>query len=198
MAYRHCSGCGRAFDQKTWQRESFCSSCGEPLKTALRRDEPLNIKPYPDNPRKSGEVRLAVGEILEQLSGFAKRHPYLFSASAVAAGIGGIILGPGLVTIGQGVMLIGGILLATGMLSVVYVEKEQAEKWIAAGLLSLVAGSGIVLVGYALTVAGIVAVVGGSGVAVKTTAEEMLRRRIEKKIRDKSISQLIDISRRLT
>jgi hypothetical protein len=95
-------------------------------------------------------------------------------------------------------MLIGGMLLATGMLSVVYDEKEQAEKWIAAGLLSLTAGAGIVLVGYALTVAGIIAVVDGSGMAVKTTAEVMLRRRIEKQIQDKSISLLIDISRRLT
>lgn len=62
------------------------------------------------------------------------------------------------VTLGQGVMLIGAILIATGMLSVLYVDKKQAEKWIAAGLLTLVAGTGIALIGYALTVAGIVAI----------------------------------------
>ena len=75
------------------------------------------------------------------------------------------MLGPGLVTLRQGMMLIGGILVATEMLSVLYVDKEQAEKWIAAGLLTLVAGTGIALIGYALTVAGIVAIVGGTGVA---------------------------------
>jgi hypothetical protein len=39
--------------------------------------------------------------------------------------------------------------------------------------------------------------VGGSGVATKATVEEILRKRIEKKIREKSISELLDISRRL-
>ncbi len=197
MAYRHCSGCGRAFEQKNWQQESFCGSCGEPLKKGLQREEPLDIHPYPERNAPQG-LRLELSSLIDQLGRCAKTHPFLFSTGAVAAGIGGIMLGlEVLVTLGQGVMVIGGILLATGMLSVVYVEKEQAEKWIAAGLLILVAGTGIALVGYALTAAGIVAVVGGSGMAVKETAEQILRRRIEKKIQDKSISQLIDLSRQL-
>lgn len=94
-------------------------------------------------------------------------------------------------------MMIGGILIATGMLSVVYVEKEQAEKWISAGLLTLVAGAGIALVGFAMTTAGVVAVVAGSGVATKATVEEVLRRRIAKQMREKSITELIDLSRQL-
>lgn len=53
--------------------------------------------------------------------------------------------GPGMVTLGQRVMAIGGVLLATGMLSVLYIEQEQAEKWVSAGLLTLVAGTGIVV-----------------------------------------------------
>ena len=95
-------------------------------------------------------------------------------------------------------MVIGGILLATGMLSVVYVDKDQAEKWIAAGLLTLVAGTGIALVGFALTLAGIVAVIGGTGVATRASIEVILRKRIEKQTREKSIRQLITISRQLT
>ncbi|VGO23265.1 hypothetical protein SCARR_05372 [Pontiella sulfatireligans] len=92
---------------------------------------------------------------------------------------------------------IGGILIATGMLSVVYVEKEQAEKMISAGLLTLVAGAGIALAGFAMTTAGVVAVVAGSGEATKATVMEILRRKIEKQMREKSISELIGISRQL-
>jgi hypothetical protein len=194
--YRHCSGCGRGYNQQAWQKESFCGSCGEPLKNRISYEEPLDIHPYPERNSPQG-LRLELSGLIDQLGRCAKTHPYLFSAGALATGAGAILLGPGLVTLGQGVMLIGGILLATGMLSVVYVEKGQAEKWIAAGLLTLVAGTGIALVGFALTIVGVIAVVGGTGLAVKETATQMLRRRIEKKIREKSISQLIDISRQL-
>jgi hypothetical protein len=79
-------------------------------------------------------------------------------------------------------------------LSVLYAEKEQAEKWIAAGLLTLVAGAAIALVGFALTAAGIV--VGGTGVSTKATVEGILRKRIEKKIREKNFSELLDLTRR--
>ena len=103
------------------------------------------------------------------------------------------MLGPGIVTLGQGVMVIGGILTATGMLSVVYTEKEQAERWIASGLITLVAGAGIALVGFALTAAGIVAVVGGSGVATKTAVEEILRNKIKSQLRKKSRRELLDL-----
>lgn len=78
-----------------------------------------------------------------------------------------------------------------------YVEKEQAEKWITAGLLTLVAGAGIALVGFALTTVGVIAVVGGSGVATKATVEIVLRKRIEQQLKEKSITELIDLSRQL-
>jgi NhaP-type Na+/H+ or K+/H+ antiporter len=140
---------------------------------------------------------LVINKLLDELGECAKKHPFWFSAGALAAGVGGIMLGPGLVTIGQGVMVVGAILASTGFLSVLYVDKEQAEKWISAGMLTLVAGAGIALAGFALTAAGIVAVVGGAGGATKTTVEEILRKRIEKKIREKNFSELIDISRQL-
>jgi hypothetical protein len=196
MAYRHCSGCGRAFDQRIWQRESFCGSCGESLKAALRREEPIHIRPYPDctPPQKRG---VAIGELLDELSEFAKNHPLWFSAGALAAGAGALMLGPGLVTLGQGVMMVGGILVAAGMLSVVFAEKEDATKLIAAGLLTLVAGTGIALVGYVLTVAGIVAVVAGSGVATKVAVQHLLRKRIEKQLRSKNVVELINLTRQL-
>jgi hypothetical protein len=196
-AYRHCPGCGRAFDQKSWQRESFCGSCGEPLKRGLQRDEPQEIHPYPER-EPPPNLGAGLNVLVDQLGECAKKHPFWFSAGMVAAGVGGIMLGPGLVTLGQGVMVIGGILIATGMLSVVYVEKAEAEKWISAGLLTLVAGAGIALVGFALTTAGVVAVVGGAGVATKATVEAILRKRIESQLRQKSISELVDLTRRLT
>jgi hypothetical protein len=196
--YRHCPGCGRGYEQKKWQKESFCGSCGESLKTGMqRRDEPQEIHPYPDRnpPPKPG---LVINKLLNELGECAKKHPFLFSAGAVAFGVGGILLGPGLVTIGQGVMLIGGILASTGFLSVLYVDKKQAEKWIAAGMLTLVAGAGIALAGFALTAAGVVAVVGGTGIATKATVVEILRRRIEKQIREKSITELMSISKQMS
>jgi hypothetical protein len=195
-AYRHCAGCGRDYDQKSWQRESFCGSCGEPLKTGLQRDEPQQIHPYPDrNPPP--KLRFAINDLLDELGECARKHPFWFSAGALAAGVGGILLGPGLVTLGQGVMVIGSILVATGMLSVLYVDKEQAEKLIAAGLMTLVTGAGIALAGFILTAAGIVAVVGGTGVATKATVEIVLRKRIEQQLKDKSITELINLSRQL-
>ena len=195
--YRHCPGCGRGYDQKTWQKESFCGSCGEPLKTGLRRNEPEEVRPYPDRDTPPN-LRGGLNNLIEQLSACAKQHPYLFSAGALAAGAGAIMLGPGIVTLGQGVMVIGGILTATGMLSVVYTEKEQAERWIASGLITLVAGAGIALVGFALTAAGIVAVVGGSGVATKAAIEGILRNKIKSQLREKSIKELLDVTRQLS
>ncbi|WP_136078983.1 hypothetical protein [Pontiella desulfatans] len=166
------------------------------MKSGMQRDEPLDIHPYRDQ-APPPKLNIEINGLLDQLGECAKKHPFWFSAGMVAAGVGGIMLGPGLVTLGQGVMVIGGILVAAGMLSVVYIEKAEAEKLISAGLLTLVAGAGIVLVGFALTTAGIVAVVGGTGVATKATVEEVLRRKIEKQMREKSISELIGISRQL-
>jgi len=196
-AYRHCPGCGRAFDQKTWQRESFCGSCSEPLKRGMQRDKPLDIHPYPDR-APPPKLRFEINGLLDELGECAKKHPFWFSTGAIAAGVGGIMLGPGLVTLGQGVMVIGGILVSTGMLSVVYVEKAEAEKMISVGLLTLVADAGIALVGLAMTTAGVVAVVAGSGIATKATVEKILRRKIEKQMREKSITELIGISRQLS
>ena len=196
MSYRHCTGCGRAFDQKAFQRESFCGSCGESIKTELRREEPIHIRPYPDRtpPQKRG---VAIGELLDELSEFAKTHPFWFSAGALAAGAAGLILGPGLVALGQCITLVGGILLGAGILSVFVAEKEDAAKLISSGLLTLVAGTGIALVGYVLTAAGIVAVVAGSGVATRATVQHILRKRIEKQLRSKGVTELLTLSQQL-
>jgi hypothetical protein len=43
-----------------------------------------------------------------------------------------------------------------------------------------------------------VAVVGGTGVATKATVEEILRKCIEKKIREKSITESLSISKQLS
>jgi hypothetical protein len=44
----------------------------------------------------------------------------------------------------------------------------------------------------------VVAVVGGTGVATKATVEAVLRKRIELQLKEKSITELIGISRRLS
>jgi hypothetical protein len=72
-------------------------------------------------------------------------------------------------------MVIGAILVSTGMLSVLYVEKAEAERWVAAGLLTLIGGAAIGLVGYALTVTGVVAVVGGAGTATEKVSGKRCR-----------------------
>jgi hypothetical protein len=74
---------------------------------------------------------------------------------------------------------------------------RQAAKWISAGLLTLVAGTGVARVGYVLTAAGIVAVVAGSGVATKATVQHLLRKRIERQLRSKNVTELITLSRQL-
>ena len=53
-------------------------------------------------------------------------------------------------------------------LSVAFVEKKEAERGIAAGLLALLGGAGIELVGYLLAVAGFCATAGGAGVGTST------------------------------
>jgi hypothetical protein len=84
--------CGRDYDQKAWQRESFCGSCGEPLKTGLQRDRPQEIHPYPDRDPPP-KLRFVINDLLDELGECARTHPFWFSAGALAAGVGGIMLG---------------------------------------------------------------------------------------------------------
>ncbi len=49
-----------------------------------------------------------------------------------------------------------------------------------------------------MTTAGVVAVVAGAGTATKATVEAILRRRIESQLKEKSASELIALTRRLT
>jgi hypothetical protein len=74
--YKHCTGCGRGYNQQAWQTESFCGSCGEPLKTGLQRDEPQEIHPYPDRDPPP-KLRFAINDLLDQLS------VYVSSATAL-------------------------------------------------------------------------------------------------------------------
>lgn len=204
MAYRHCHKCGWGYAREEWREAVFCTNCGAPLRPKPRaRARPPRVEhitPYPEvDPGRTPQRKpvLVIDELLDQLSECAEKHPFWFSAGALAAGAGALMLGPGLVTLGQGVMMIGGILVAAGMLSVVYAEKEDATKLISAGLLTLVAGTGVALVGYVLTAAGIVAVVAGSGVLTKATVQHVLRKRIEKQLRKKSIDELWKFARQL-
>jgi hypothetical protein len=67
-----------------------------------------------------------------------------------------------------------------------------------AGVLILGAGTGITLAGNIIAVAGVIAIVAGCGVAAKYVLEEVLRWRIEQQIRQKNVSELVDLSRQLS
>jgi hypothetical protein len=74
----------------------------------------------------------------------------------------------------------------------------DAAKGISLGLLILVAALILVLTSYLFAALGAAAIVGGVGVASKASVEMILRKRIEKQIREKSINELIGLSRQIT
>jgi hypothetical protein len=63
--------------------------------------------------------------------------------------------------------------------------------------LILGAGAGITLAGNIIAVAGVIAIVAGCGVATKTALADVLRERIVAQLRQKNVSELVDLSRRL-
>lgn len=195
--YKHCSGCGRAFEQKAWQRESFCGSCGEPLKNRVLYEEPLDIHPYPERNSPQG-LRLELSGLIEQLGRCAKTHPIPFGIGATGIGVGMIAAAPVLMTIATGLAWIGALITSCSFLLAGYEDRRgDAEKGISLGLLILVAALIFVLTSYLCFALGVAAVLAGTGLVVKETATQMLRRRIEKQIREKSITELIDLSHRL-
>ena len=102
---RCCTKCGRGFDQKSWQRESFCGSCGWPLKQ-LPREEPLEIHPYPDRAHGPVGRRQGLGNTISGIRMFAGQHPFVFGAGVVAGGTG------------AGIMLLANMLMVAGVMAV--------------------------------------------------------------------------------
>ncbi|MDF7801310.1 hypothetical protein P4C99_17660 [Pontiellaceae bacterium B1224] len=153
---------------------------------------------YPDVPPQAANTNLAVGDRVNAVCQFAKEHPLIFGAGALVTGAAAVMMGPALISLGHGIAVVGGILFAAGLLSVFHPEGEGAAPLIPSGLVLLLAGTGIGLVGYALTVGGIVAVVVGSGFVTKVIVEETLKQRIKSQLKDKSITELIDISCQLS
>jgi hypothetical protein len=56
---------------------------------------------------------------------------------------------------------------------------------------------GVTLVGNIIVVAGVIAIVAGCGVATKAALADVLRERIVAQLRQKNVSELVDLSRRL-
>jgi hypothetical protein len=197
MSYRHCTGCGRGFDQKTWQRESFCGSCGWPLKQLTGR-EPLEVHPGLERPRRTSRgVPAGLGAAAGGAAAFAGQHPYVFGTGTVAAGAGALLLAPSIIGLGGGVMVAGCIVATLGLLSAFTGGEKEAGNMVMGGVLILAAGAGITLVGNIIAVAGILAILAGSGVIAKSVVEEVLRRRIEQQLRQRSISELTVLTRQL-
>lgn len=194
--YRHCSGCGRGFNQGIWQRETFCGSCGWPLKQ-LPREEPLEIHPYPD--RAPGPVgrRQELGNAISEVRMFAGQHPYVFGAGVVAGGTGVILLAPAIWAFGHGLMVAGGILSVLGILGAFAGSGKDAANTLAGGVLILATGAGIMLLANLLMAAGVMAVLTGSAVAAKAAVEYGMRKRIEHQLREKNLTELISLSRQL-
>jgi hypothetical protein len=198
MDHRYCTGCGRAFAMGTWQKESFCGSCGWPLKQLMGR-EPMDVHPGLERPRRlSRGVPAGLSAAVSEASAFAGQHPYVFGTGTVVAGVGALMLAPALLTLGSGVMVAGCIIVALGLLSAFSGGEKDAGNMVMAGILILGAGAGITLVGNIIAVAGVIAIVAGCGVATKAAVEDVLRQRIKAQLRQKNVSELVDLSRRLS
>jgi hypothetical protein len=63
--------------------------------------------------------------------------------------------------------------------------------------LILGAGAGVTLVDNIIAVAGVIAIVAGCGVPAKAAVTDALRQRIAAQLRQKNVSELVDLSRRL-
>jgi hypothetical protein len=128
MDNRYCSGCGRAFAMGTWQKESFCGSCGWPLKYPPVPEVPPEIRGYPDVPRGRSMKPAAVGNTLEGLRLLARHHPLLFGTGTIVLGAGAIMLAPTLIALGHGVMVTGLVVAALGRVRRLCLRRPQCRQ----------------------------------------------------------------------
>jgi hypothetical protein len=182
----------------TWQRESFCGSCGWPLKYPPVAEVPPEIRGYPDVPRGRSMKPAAVGNTVEGLRLLARHHPVLFGTGTIVLGAGAIMLAPTLLALGHGVMVTGLVVAALGLVAAFAGGDREAGSTVLGGIAIWAAGAGVSLVGSMLAVAGVLAILAGSGVAAKSVLEEVLRWRIEQQLNQKNVSELVDLSRRLS
>ncbi|VGO13908.1 hypothetical protein PDESU_02465 [Pontiella desulfatans] len=140
-----------------------------------------------------------LNEFLSELEQLMKTHPVISGVSAVGIGVGCIAVAPVLISIATGLAWIGTLITSCSFLLAGYEERRSdAEKGIALGLLILCGALLLVIAAYLLGTLGIAGVAGGVGIAGKATVEVILRKRIESQLKEKSASELIALTRRLT
>jgi hypothetical protein len=112
-------------------------------------------------------------------------------------GVAAILVAPQLVVIAHAVMGFGIFLACVGMLGMFWADGEDAFKIMSAGTLIFLAGFALSLAAQMLIVGGIMAIATGGGVAIKATAEDAIRWRLRRQMRDKDIVELLRISRQM-
>lgn len=196
MAFKHCCRCGWGFTHDEWVHAAFCSNCGLPLGNKPREPKYKERQPRPE-PRPPPAYDKPRIDYYATLRKLAKEHPWLFSAGAIGTGIGAVMLAPQVLLVGQAAMAIGAILMGCGMLGSVYADPDDGAELISAGWLLFLGGVAVALIAFMLATAGIVAVAGGSGVALKAGAEEALRWRLRKRMESKSFTELLQLAQRM-
>ena len=201
MAYRHCRNCGWGYrNREEWEAGRFCPNCGsrlEPRSSAQpKRRMVEHIEPYADvDP--APKPRLPVEQICGELKNAARSHPFLFGIGAIAVGAGAVMAAPTLVTIGTAVLWIGAIITGSGFLAVAYVDQEESEPWLEAGVLILLGGAAILLAGYTLAILGLCSAAGGVGVAGTATAKELIKWNLKRRLDKMPLAELLQIAQRM-
>jgi hypothetical protein len=200
MSYRHCKHCAWGFEHDEWVDSTFCPNCGARLKpgssTRPRGGEVEHIEPYADvDPAR--QTKIPVKDIYGELKRVAHTHPYLAGIGAVAVGLAAVWAAPTLITVGNAIVWIGAIITGCGFLSVAFVDREEAERWLKVGVLTLLGGVVIMVGGYTLAVMGICSAAGGVGVAGKATTEDLLKWNLRRKLDKMPIKELMALSRQM-
>ena len=200
MAHRYCRKCGWGYSPEEWSESDFCINCGsslwKPQNYPSQRETIEHINPYPDS-RPASKPSNRVSGYIDNCRLFAATQPYLFGAGVAGFGVAAILVAPQLVVIAHAVMGFGIFLACVGMLGMFWADGEDAFKIMSAGTLIFLAGFALSLAAQMLIVGGIMAIATGGGVAIKATAEDAIRWRLRRQMRDKDIVELLRISRQM-
>ncbi|VGO18804.1 hypothetical protein [Pontiella sulfatireligans] len=200
MAFKHCKHCAWGFEHDEWVDSTFCPNCGTRLGPRPTggpdRGNVEHIEPYADvDP--APESRVPVMDVWGKLKGAAGSHPYLAGIGAVAIGLAAVWAAPILVTIGTAIVWIGAIITGCGFLSVAYVDRDEAMRWLEVGVLTIGGGLVIILSGYTLAVLGICSAAGGVGISGKAATEDLLKWNLRRKLDKMPIKELLALSRQM-
>lgn len=151
MFHRWCESCGVGLSRQQWERANFCSMCGVRICKevhAMSRDGPLG--------KLEQMVPAEVMKPLQVVRKAVDKHPVASALGSVGAGAAGIMLSPLAMTAGQGLAMVGGVLLLLGFIT-------KADFGLRYGTMLLVTGIAVYGSGFVLMGAGGVAVATGLG-----------------------------------